>query len=552
MVDRQDSRAEELSAFHIPRGQSLRTNRGIFDEHCEEVATVVMPSHRNTFLGWGWSSPYVKKTDKQFDAHASIAAQRFSAVFESLLTPQNSIWHRVVPGNPKLKQNRVVREYLDTVNERIMRRRNRPEANFVGQMQQVYFSLGLYGNGCLLIDSLDDGSGPRYKYLHLGSVYFVENHQGQVDTFYRFFKLTPRQAKEQFPGTVPDAMFKTADQPGSTETLYEFMHCVYPREDYDPQRVDAKGMKYASMYFAVNERKLLEESGYRRFPAAISRYIQAPGEVYGRGPAMLVLPQIKLLNEEKKSIVRQGHRALEPILLAADDGVIGTFSLRTNAVNYGAVSPDGKPLVMPLPAGNLAVGDKMMEQDAAVIDDAFLMSIFKMLEDNPQMTATQVLEIAREKGLLVGPTIGRQTSELLGPLVAREIDLAEQQGALPPMPPQLAQEGGAYIVEYDSPMSRMQRSENASGFLRALQTAQEYAQATMDPSPLDWFNFDVAMPAIMDINGAPITWTNTAEQVAAKRKDRAQQQQQDAMLKNAAGLGSAANAVGNFVKGNQK
>lgn len=545
----QESLQETLANFHIQRGQSLRANRGIFDEHCEEVAAVCMPAHRNTFLGWNWTTPYVKKTDKQWDAHAAIAAQRFSAVMESLLTPQNSIWHRLAPAAKHLKQNRVVKQYLDDVNNIIMARRNRPEANFVGQVQQCYLSLGLYGNLSLMVDSLDDNSGCRYKYLHLGSVYFLENHQGQVDTFYRFFKLTPRQAREQFPDTAPEKYFKDSDQPGQTETLHEFLHCVYPRDEYDPRRLDGKGMKYASLYFAVEERKLLSEGGYRTFPASISRYMQAPGEVYGRGAAMLVLPQIKLLNEEKKSIVRQGHRVLEPVLLAADDGAIGTFSLRSNAINYGAVNPDGKPLVVPLPAGNLAIGRDMMQDDAATIDDAFLMSIFKMLEDNPQMTATQVLEIAREKGLLVGPTIGRQTSEFLGPLISREIDLAQQQGQLPPMPPALAEVGGNYIIEYDSPMARMQKAENASGFMRTLQTAQAYATDTQDPSPLDWFNFDVAMPALMDINGVPVSWQATPEQVAQKRKDRQLQQQQDAMLKNAAGLGAAAESVGKISKG---
>ena len=543
MAELADKHAEDLASFHIARGQSLRANRGIFDEHCEEVAAVVMPSHRNTFLGWGWTTPYVKKTDKQWDAHASIAAQRFSAVMESLLTPPGSQWHRLVPSDEHLKNNRMVRTYLDQVNTIIRKRRNRPMANFIGQMQQVYLSLGLYGNGCLLIDSTDDNRSPRYKYMHLGQVYFAENHQGQVDTFYRFFKLTPRQAMEQFPGYTPQSIATQANQPGSTEELHEFMHCVYPREDYDPGSVLPKDMPIASLYFAVNDRKLVQESGYRKFPAAISRYLQAPGEVYGRGPAMLVLPQIKLLNEEKKSVVHQGHRALEPIILAADDGVIGTFSLRANAVNYGAMSPDGKPLVSVLPQGNLAVGEKMMEQDAAVIDDGFLMSIFKMLEDNPQMTATQVMEITREKGFLVGPTIGRQTSELLGPMISREISLAHEQNALPPMPPALMEVEGRMGIEYDSPMARMQRAENASGFMRYLEMAKDYAQVTGDPSALDWINFDQAAPDLMDISGVPMAWTSTSEQVGVKRKNRAQQQQQDAMLKNAAGLGSAVSSV---------
>ncbi len=537
----------KLAQFHVMRGQALRTDRGVFDQHCEQVARIVMPSHRNTFIGHGWTMPYQQKTEYQYDAHATVAALRFSAVMESLLTPQNSLWHRLVPADKMLKQNRMVRAYLDTVNDLLYSYRNRPWANFVGQIQMLYLSLGLYGNGCLFMDKPMEAKGIRYKFIHLGEAYYVQNHQGIVDTLYRFYMLTSLQALEKFGEDCPPALKKQAMEPGQTETLHEFLHVVTPRDIYDPRRIDGAGMRYASFHFYVTEQLLLRESGYNKKPIAISRYMTAPNEVYGRGPAMLVLPTIKLLNEEKKSVIKQGHRALDPVILAADDGVVGTFSLRNGAVNYGAVSADGKPLVHALPTGNLAVGDKMMEMERTTIDDAFLMSVFKMLDENPQMTATQVLEIAREKGMLVAPTAGRQFTELLGPMIERELDLLTSQGCLPPMPLILKQADGEIKVEYDSPMARMQRAENAAGFMHSLDMAANYAKLTNDPAPLDWFDFDVATPAILDINGSPSLWTRSPEAVAALRKSRDDKAQQQSMLQNASGLGSAVSSVGKIL-----
>ena len=40
----------------------------------------------------------------------------------------------------------------------------------------------------------------------------------------------------------------------------------------------------------------------------------------------------------------------------------------------------------------------------------------------PQMTATEVIERTNEKGILLAPTIGRQQSEYLGPMIERELD----------------------------------------------------------------------------------------------------------------------------------
>src|SRR5699024_10270141 len=98
-----------------------------------------------------------------------------------------------------------------------------------------------------------------------------------------------------------------------------------------------------SVYVFSQENHVLREGGYNSFPAPLARYSQHSGELYGRGPAQLVLPSIKVLNEEKKTVLKQGHRVVDPVLLAHDDGVMGSFSLRPGALNTGGVSAQGRP-----------------------------------------------------------------------------------------------------------------------------------------------------------------------------------------------------------------
>ena len=283
----------------------------------------------------------------------------------------------------------------------------------------------------------------------------------------------------------------------------------------------------------------------------MARYTQASGEVYGRGPAQWVLPAIKVLNEEKRTVLKQGHMTVEPVYLAHDDGNIGSLSLQAGKLNPGGVDAQGRMLVHPLPVGRLDIGEKLMEMERTVINDAFLITLFQILVDTPQMTATEVMERAKEKGMLLAPTAGRMQSEFLGPLVERELDLLSQQGLLPPPPSILMQGGEAaeYKIEYDSPMSRMQRAEKAAGFMRALDLAANYASTTMDSSPLDFFNFDAAMPEILDINGAPTAWTNSIQDVMKKRADRAAQQQQQQMVQAAPGMAAMMKAAPDLTKG---
>ena len=142
--------------------------------------------------------------------------------------------------------------------------------------------------------------------------------------------------------------------------------------------------------------------------------------------------------------------------------------------------------------------------------------------------------------MLLAPTAGRMQAEFLGQLIEREIDLLARQGLLPRIPPILLEAEAEYRVEYDSPMARMQRAEKAAGFNRALSNASEYAKMTGDMEALDWFNFDTAMPEILDINGAPVAWTRTAEEVAGKRAGRAEALQAQQAVDSAPAMASVA------------
>lgn len=540
---------EDRINYHVQRLETLRNSRGTWESQWEEAAERLIPAHKSTFFGRSLGSMFqqgAKNTEKMYDATAALALHRFAAVIESITTPKNQMWHRLVPTEPSLRKNRQVRAYLDDVNELLFRHRYRPTANFIGQSQKTYIGYGAYGNGILFVDSTKTRDGLRYKNLHLGEVYFDENHQGTVDVTYRAFRLKPRQIMQQFgeSGNVPESVKKKAENNQTQDQELEILHCIYPREDYDPGRKDAEGMPFASLYILREEKHLLEESGYRTFPTPIARYMQFVNETYGRGPAQLVLPSIKVLNAEKKTILKQGHRAVDPVLLAHDDGAVGTFSMRSGAVNPGGVNAQGRPLVHALPTGNMAIGQELMNDERQIINDAFLITLFQILVETHTMSATEVLERAKEKGMILAPTAGRLEAEFLGPLIDRELDVLDSLGKLPAPPPVMVEAGGEYHVEYDNPMARMVRAENAAGFMRSLDTAISIFSATGDPSPLDWFDFDTAMPAIQDINGAPVEWTNSLEAVQQIRAAREKERQEDRAVEAAPAMAGMMKAQG--------
>lgn len=537
---------EDKARSIVARYRRVSGDRGSWESHWEEIASRVWPEYSGSFTNGGIVSQGARKTQEMVDATAALALPKFAAAMDSMLTPHSSIWHRMQAQDSVLKRNRATKMWFDDVNAVLFRRRYAPRANFANQVFTGWLSLGAFGTSALHVDALDkrDGGGLRYKQLHLGGVYFLENHQGIIDTLLRKFDLTARQAYQRFGEELPDDIALAAKDPAKCEQKFWFIHCVQPRgeeDGYDPDRLDVKGMKFAAYYVSEAKPKIVKEGGHNTFPVPISRYVQAPGETYGRSPAMLALPSIKTLNEQKKTVLKQGHRVVDPVLLAADDGVVDGFNLRPGAINGGAVSAEGRPLVHALPSGDLAIAQEMMQDEAAVIKDAFLVTLFQILVEAPQMTATEVLQRVQEKGVLLSPMMGRQQSEFLGPLVDRELDVLAEQRMLPPPPPILRQARAEFELIYDSPLSRSQRAEQGAGFMRLVDFAREYVGVTQDVTPLDWLNWDEAMPAMADINAAPAAWINDAEAVAAKRAGRAQQAQMQQMV-------DAAPAVSGIVK----
>lgn len=550
----QSAALQKLADDTIKEQEALMSTRGNWEVTWEAIAARIFTMYAGQFQGQNLSNPMSgqQRTTEQVDATGAGALVRFAAAMESMLTPRNSRWHRLVPSNKTLKRDRSVMLWFEDLTDVLFDYRYSPRANYASQKHEEYMGLGAFGTGCQFIDALQfyGEKGLRYRNMHLGQIYFKENHQGIIDTAYRRFSFTARQAVQRFQRMgieLPKQILEDAALPQGTEKPHFFIHCVKPREDYEATRLDVQGMRYASYYVSLTEKQFLKQDGYHTFPYTISRYVTAPNETYGRSPAMMCLPSLRLLNEQKKTFIKQGHRISDPILLAHDDGILDMVSLKPGTGVPGGVSADGKLLVQPLPTGDINTTIEMMEMEREVINDAFLVTLFQILVETPTMTATEVVERAREKGALLSPTMGRQQSEALGPQIEREIDVLTALKLIPPMPQKLLDARGEYLVEYDSPLSRMAKAEESAGFMQTVDWAAEKAQLTGDMSIMDHFNFDVGIPKVAENRGVPASWMNGAQIVAQKRADRAKQAQQQQMIDAAPAISSTAKTAAGMV-----
>lgn len=508
----------------IRRQQKLETDRAVFEQHWREIAERILP--RADYFRVN-RQPGDKHTEKIFDATANLALERFAAAMESMLTPRTQKWHKLKCTIPELNEDQSVKAWLDQVTMLLFNVRYAPRANFASQANEVYMSLGAFGTGGMFIDEAI-GSGIRYRSVSLAEMYISENFQGVVDTVIRKFQMTARQILQQFDkARVHDSIKDSVDK--FPDKQFDILHAVFPNSDKMYGRKDYRGMDFSSCYIDMTNRSILAEAGYRRMPYAIGRYVTSPKEIYGRSPAMTVLPDIKMINEMSKTVIRAAHKIVDPPLLLQEDGALQAFDMRPGALNFGGVNEQGQQTVHPLQTGaRVDIGMEMMDQRRKVINDAFLVTLFQIMVEAPSMTATEAMLRAQEKGALLAPTMGRQQSEFLGPMIEREIDILAKAGLLPPVPEVLLEAGGEIDVEYVSPLNRAQRAEDGVAIMRTLESVTPLAQ--IDPGVLDVFDPDAIVRELADINGVPAKVLRSREMVAQMKAQQAQAAQAQQLL----------------------
>lgn len=500
----------------LEKQSHLAAERSTFEHHWAEIAPLVLTRQDDFFNEQ--KAPGERRTRDKFDDTATLAIEHGAAAIEGVVSPRGQMWHGIGLPEP-IAENQEAKIWADRLTKFLFKKRYDARSNFASQLHETYMSLLAFGTGVLIVEDMLNGN-IRYKSSHISEHYYMENAMGRIDTDYRRYRLTARQAMDKFKDKAPESVRKCVEkEPGKK---MEFLHVVMPDVDGE------SGMPFISYHIACDGQELIDVGGFKTFPYIISRWTTSPNEIYGRSPAMSVLSEIKMLNAMRKTDLKARHLAVDPPILAADQSTIRRFSMKPGSLNYGTLDAAGNPLVRPYQSGvSIQASNDGIEQSREFINRAFFLNLFQILVESPAMTATEVLQRAQEKGQLLTPTAGRQMSELLEPIIMREISIYEDYGIFEDgsplaLPQAMKQMGGEFMVEYTNPLSKMQKSEEALSTERTVQALLPLAQ--LDPSildPIDWREYANIM---REANGAPARLFKSDEQIRAEKEAKAEQE----------------------------
>ena len=497
------------------RLNQMQGSRGTWEDHWQEILDYVMPRKADIVFT---RTKGQKRTEILFDSTAITASNLLAASLQGTLTSPSLQWFNIKLKNDQLNLNRNVQLWLEDCSKRMYEVFN--ETNFNTEVHEMYLDLVTIGTGALFVEEGNGGfekNNIHFNTMHIAEYYIQENVSGYIDTLYRKYKLSARQAIQEFgEKNVGEKVLQAAKDKPDKE--FNFIHAVEPLEDYE--RVLGKGatkLPFHSCHVCEEDKMTVRAGGYNEFPYLVPRWSKATGEIFGRSPSYNALPDIKTLNKAVEIGLKAWAKAIDPPLLVQDDGVIGKVRMTPGGITVVRSDAAIKPLQI---GSNWQITDLKENQLRTAIRQAYYSDQLQ-LQDGPQMTATEVQVRYELMQRLLGPTLGRFQSEFLNPLIERVFNIMFRANAFLPAPEAI--EGEGLQVEFIGPLARSQRMEEAVAVERLYQLGMQLAQA--DPGVLDLFDNDTAIRLRAELLGVPKTVLRGPDEVAQIRKQRAEQQQ---------------------------
>jgi len=481
-------------------------------EDCYEFA---LPQ-RNLYDGYyeGGGSPGQNKMARVFDSTAISSTQRFANRIQAGLFPPYGRWCRLEPG-PEIPEERRVEAQaaLDLYADKMFSLLR--QTNFDLAMGEFLMDLAV-GTAVMLIQPGDDMTPIRFTSVPQYLVSIEEGAHGKVDNVYRRMRLKAEAIKQHWvEAEIPDRLARMIEEKPTDEIeLVEATVLDVGRGDFDYHVIWPEGKAQ------LVHRKM------KSSPWVVARYMKVAGEVYGRGPLVTAIPDIKTLNKTLELLLRNASLSIAGVYTAADDGVLNPQMVR---IVPGAIipvarngGPQGESLRMLPRSGDfnvsqIVINDLRMNIKKILLDDT-------LPPDNMSArSATEIAERMKELAQNLGSAFGRLITETMVPLISRILYIMDDRGMIE-MP--LRVNGLEVKVTPVSPIAQAQNMGDVEKITQWVQLSSalgpEGQMAVRTGAIADYIADKLGVPA--DLRTTPQERQQMAEQAAMAAQMAMQQQ----------------------------
>jgi hypothetical protein len=305
-----------------------------------------------------------------------------------------------------------------------------------------------------MIEQGDFKQGKAFRFTNapLAELYPEKPSSGPIENVWRLQEVIARDIKTTWPqADLPDAIAgKVKRQPhAKIKILNGFL--------FNPQ-----DGKYHQLVIHEPSKTLMFTQSFNTKRLIVFRWHVVPGETFGRGPIINVLPDIRTANKVMQFMLENAAIQMAGIYTGVDDGVFNPHTARINPGTVMTVSSNNSQnpsLVAITPSGNIGVGEVILEKLQNNIKKALFAEPFGEIQDAVRSATEQML---RKQEMLEkrGASLGRLKSELIEPLAAAGVDILGELGEVAP----IKVDGRAVTLKQTSPLAKAEDLEDYQNF----------------------------------------------------------------------------------------
>jgi hypothetical protein len=400
------------------------------------------------------------KMTNVFDSTAIHATQRFANRIQAGLFPPYKKWCRLeagsmIPADRKADAQSALDAYTEIMFDTLR------QTNFDLAMGEFLLDLAV-GTAVMMIMPGDESTPIRFTPVPQYLVAFEEGPYGNIDNVFRKLRLKAEAIPQEYPDAqISPQLQDVIDRSPAKEI--DLIDAVV----YDTDR--------ALFCYHVIWPQTQQELVYRTMrsnPFVVTRYMKASGEIYGRGPLVTAIADIKTLNKTLELVLKNASLAVAGVYTAADDGILNPQNVQIKPGSIISVARNGGPQgpsLVPLARASdfnvsqIVINDLRMNIKKIMMDDT-------LPPDNMSArSATEIAERTRELATNLGSAFGRLINETMIPIVTRILYVMDNQGLID-LP--LRVNGQEVKVSPVSPLAQAQK-------LQEVNDAMQYAQIAM-------------------------------------------------------------------------
>lgn len=429
--------------------------------HMEEGYRFAVPS-RNTFYN---QTPGEKKNLDIFDATAVLGVPQFATKMQASLLPPWREFTQLVfgPDVPKTTRENsrsklLLAEQTDTLFSHVN------HSNMPTQVHESFQDLAI-GTGCydLLAGKLGQ-KALRFNAIPIPELSLEEGPDSTIETSYRSMMPRGRNIGRLWPGAVltGDLERQVRENPNGK---YEFCEAVI----FDPDME-----RWEGAVTHAKTKSVIWRATWNTNPRIVFRWSVTPGEIWGRGPILQVLPDIKTANKVVEFILRNAALQVAGMWTATADSGLNAFNFRIVPGGVTSVMSNSRdnPTIRALErSGDLALGFEVLEQLQKTIKRALFQHLRE--PDDSVISATQFAIEDRELVNQAGSSFGRLQTEVVEATTVRAVDILGQRGAMA----QMRIDGRLLTLKHLSPLARAQDMDDLLTLQRTLEITPEASVA---------------------------------------------------------------------------